>query len=132
MPTGLTKEDGWQVAVAKTFPMDIEDVWDFVMSPEAVAIWLGEAVKVPGRGKPLSTKGGSGTVTMNRTADRLRLAWTTTGADHETTIEVVVSGGADTTSLKFHQEHMTSESERFTQRDHWTKVLNELETALGF
>jgi hypothetical protein len=34
MPTGLTKDAGWQIGVSRTLPDPPSPVWDFISGPE--------------------------------------------------------------------------------------------------
>jgi uncharacterized protein YndB with AHSA1/START domain len=41
---GRTRDAGWEIGVSKTIERPVGEVWDFITSPEGVAIWLGEGV----------------------------------------------------------------------------------------
>ncbi|KDN87694.1 hypothetical protein KCH_05490 [Kitasatospora cheerisanensis KCTC 2395] len=59
MPTGLTKDAGWQIGVSRTLPHPLPVVWDFITSAEGIALWLGPgAVLAPDRGAPYRTAAG--------------------------------------------------------------------------
>lgn len=41
MPTGLTRDAGWEIGVSKTLPRPPAEVWDFIASPAGVALgWV--------------------------------------------------------------------------------------------
>lgn len=128
MPTGLTKDAGWQIGVSRTLPHPAAIVWDFISSPEGIALWLGPgAVLTPERGTPYRTTGGAaGEVRGYRPADRIRVTHGTT------TVQVALSPAADgaRTMLRFHQEHLASTEERERQRAHWQRVMDQVATAL--
>jgi len=126
----LTKDAGWQISAAHTFDMDPEDVWEYVTSKKGIAIWLGEGLELPPRDGPISNSKGAGEVKSNKTADRLVMTWKKKGADHETSITVSVSGSVDATSLKFYEENLATEAERFAQRDFWKGVLKKIVAGL--
>ncbi|MGQ0840376.1 hypothetical protein [Actinokineospora sp.] len=63
--------------------------------------------------------------------DRVRLTWRPAGWDHDTTIQVAVSGSGSRTVLRFHQEWLADAEERGRQREHWRKVLADMVAALG-
>lgn len=46
-PVGLTQDAGWEIGVSRTLPLPPSAVWDFIASPEGVALWLGEGVELP-------------------------------------------------------------------------------------
>lgn len=133
MPTGLTKDAGWQIGVSRTVNLPLDDVWEFMISPEAVAIWLGEGATLPaGRGDPITAADGSkGELRSLRPLDRVRLTWQPKDWDHDTTVQVTVTGGETSTVIRFHQDRMVSEAERNRQRDHWRSIMAELVAELG-
>jgi len=133
MPTGLTKDAGWQIGVSRTVNLPLDDVWEFMISPRAVGIWLGEGAELPAaRGDAITTADGStGELRSLRPLDRVRLTWQPQGSDHDTTVQLAVTGGETSTVIRFHQERMVDEAERTRQRDHWRAVLVRLVTELG-
>lgn len=128
VPTGLTKDAGWQIGVSRTLPRPVAVVWDFICSPGGTALWLGPgAVLAPERGTPYRTAGGvPGEVRGYRPADRIRVTHGTT------TVQVALAPAGDgaRTVLRFHQEHLASAEERERQRAHWRRVMDRVATAL--
>jgi uncharacterized protein YndB with AHSA1/START domain len=128
MPTGLTKDAGWQIGVSRTLPHPVPVVWDFISGPEGLALWLGPgAALTPERGAPCRTAAGTGgEVRGYRPADRIRVTHGTT------TIQVALTPAADgaRTTLRFHQEHLASAEEREQRRTHWQRVMGEVAAAL--
>ncbi|MFP3988588.1 SRPBCC domain-containing protein [Streptomyces sp. E11-3] len=132
MPTGLTQDAGWQIGVSKTLPQPLSAVWEFIASPEGIALWLGEGAVLPSSPPPAkgtryeTADGVTGEVRGYRPGDRIRA---THGA---TTVQVAVSAsGSDRTVLRFHQEHLASADERERQRAHWQAVMARVAAALG-
>ncbi|MFI7367281.1 SRPBCC domain-containing protein [Streptomyces sp. NPDC050149] len=128
MPTGLTKDAGWQIGVSRTLPHPAATVWDFISSPEGIALWLGPGtVLAPEQGTPYRTTAGvAGEVRGYRPADRIRVTHGTT------TVQVALTPAADgaRTVLRFHQEHLASAEERERQRAYWQHVMDQVATAL--
>jgi uncharacterized protein YndB with AHSA1/START domain len=128
MPTGLTKDAGWQIGVSRTLPHPLPVVWDFISSPGGLALWLGPgATLTRQRGTPYQTDAGvTGEVRGYRPADRIRLTHGTT------TVQVALTPSADgaRTVLRFHQEHLASTDEREQQRAHWRRILDQVAAAL--
>ncbi|MEU0720338.1 SRPBCC domain-containing protein [Streptomyces lavendulocolor] len=121
MPTGLTRDAGWEIGVSKTLPLPAAAVWDFIAGPEGIALWLGA---VPGglpteRGAAYETaEGVTGEIRGYRPGDRVRL---THGG---TTLQVAVSAaGPGKAVLRFHQERLGSAEERERRRAHWQEVM---------
>ncbi|MER7661145.1 SRPBCC domain-containing protein [Streptomyces sp. NPDC096193] len=126
--TGLTQDAGWEIGVSKTLPLPIAAVWDFIVSPEGVALWLGKGVSLPTeKGEEYETEEGvRGELRSFRPGDRVRLTYGTT------TLQVAVSAsGSGKAVLHFHQEHLADAVERERQRAHWKAVTAEVVRALG-
>ena len=128
VPTGLTKDAGWQIGVSRTLPYPRAVVWDFISSPDGLALWLGPgAVLTPERGARYQTAAGVvGEVRGYRPADRIRVTHGTT------TVQVALTpaAGGTRTMLRFHQEHLASAEEREQQRTHWQSILEQIAAAL--
>lgn len=134
MPTGLTKDAGWQIGVSRTLPYPPEDVWALLTSPEGAEIWAGpEAVIVPEPGTRWSASDGSrGEIRSHDPGRKLRLTFRPAGWSHETTVQiVVVQATGQRASVRFHQERLADAAERARQREHWRAVLDRLEDALS-
>ncbi|PWW60349.1 SRPBCC domain-containing protein [Actinokineospora spheciospongiae] len=125
MPTGLTRDAGWQIGVSRTVAHPLPVVWDFLSGPEGLALWLG-ADPAPEPGAPFRTADGvEGEVRGYRERDRIRVTHGTT------TIQVAVrASGSGRTMLRFHQERMADGDERERQRAHWSSVLDAVAAAL--
>lgn len=128
MPTGLTRDAGWEIGVSRTFPLPPAAVWDFVVSPEGVALWLGPGVLLPTeKGQTYETADGvTGELRGYRPGDRVRLTY------GPTTLQVAVSAsGEGRTVLRFHQERMADAAERERRRAHWRAVMDEVQRSLA-
>lgn len=129
MPTGLTQAAGWQIGVSRTLPHPTPVVWDFISSPEGIALWLGPgAALIPERGAPYRTTAGvTGEVRGYRSGEKIRVT-------HDaTTVQVALaptSNGART-MVRFHQEHLASAEEREQQRAHWQRIMDQVATVLA-
>ena len=132
-PTGMTRDVGWEIGVSRTVPFPLEEVWDFLTSPEGSAVWLGAGVQrldEPGR-EYQTSQGTSGEIRSFRPLDRVRLTWQPTDWAHDSTVQFTVTGAAaGRTMLRFHQERLADAREREQQRAHWRAVLDAVVTAL--
>jgi uncharacterized protein YndB with AHSA1/START domain len=128
MPTGLTRDAGWEIGVSRTLPHPPAEVWDFVSGPEGLALWLGAgAVLTPGRGASYRTDDGvTGEVRGWQHGRKIRVTHGTT------TVQVALTGtaGGTRTLLRFHQERLAGAGERERQRAHWRRVLDRVAAAL--
>lgn len=128
MPVGKTKDAGWEIGVSRTVPRPLAEVWDLLISPAGLAIWLGQGVDLPaGAGTGYETAAGTaGQIRSFRPLDRIRLTWRPDGWTHESTVQVALVDRGDRTRIVFHQDHLASSAERERQREHWQGVLGAL------
>jgi uncharacterized protein YndB with AHSA1/START domain len=126
-PTGLTRDAGWEIGVSRTAAVPLEEVWDFLTSPEGSAVWLGAGVhRLDEPGEAYETSAGIvGQIRSFRPRDRVRLTWRPPDWDHDSTVQFTVSSaGPGRTMLRFHQERLADAGEREQQRAHWRAVLD--------
>jgi uncharacterized protein YndB with AHSA1/START domain len=134
MPTGRTKDAGWEIGVSRTIGATPDEVWQLLSSPKGQAIWLGPGAKLPEeRGSAWKADdGASGEVRSFRAGDRIRVTYQPPGWDHDTTAQVaIVPASDDRTRVVLHQERLANGEERERQRDHWQDVMDALEAALS-
>ncbi|WP_274561349.1 SRPBCC family protein [Streptomyces spiramyceticus] len=134
-PTGLTQDAGWEIGVSRTLPHPPDAVWEFIASPEGVALWLGPGAELTAeKGAAYRTADGiTGEVRGYRPGDRIRVTY------GSTTVQVAVSvptsgsssGAGEKAVLRFHQERLANAEERETQREHWRAVMDAVAAALG-
>jgi uncharacterized protein YndB with AHSA1/START domain len=116
--------------VSRAFPCTVEQAWALLTSEAGMATWLGAAIEpVPGAAYT-AADGTTGEVRSFRPYDRIRLTWHPPDWPHDSTVQVALSSGARSTTVRFHQERLASSTEREHQRDHWRAVLDQLEGLL--
>ncbi|GAA4411351.1 SRPBCC domain-containing protein [Actinokineospora soli] len=133
MTVGKTKDAGWQIGVSRTVDHPVAEVWDFITSPEGMALWLGDDVTLlPDRGSPYETASGiRGETRGFRPLDRVRVTWRPLDWDHDTTLQLTVSpAGTGRSRLVVHQERLADAAERERQRTHWKSVITAIAEAL--
>ena len=93
-----------------------------------MGVWLGAGAHLSrDAGSPYETADGTvGDVRSFRPLDRIRVTWQPPGWDHDSTVQVTVTGDRAKTTIHFHQERLASAQERERQRDHWRQVLDAL------
>ncbi|WNF28883.1 SRPBCC domain-containing protein [Streptomyces sp. C11-1] len=128
MPTGLTQDAGWEIGVSRTIRRPLTAVWEFIVGPEGIALWLGIDGPLPTeKGAPYRTADGlGGELRSYRPGDRVRLTYGTS------TVQVAVTPGssADRTVLSFHQERLASAEEREERRTYWKNAMDRAEAEL--
>ncbi|MER6799530.1 SRPBCC family protein [Amycolatopsis mediterranei] len=130
---GKTADVGWNIGVSRTLPYPAEVVWDFLVSREGVTIWLGPGVELPREpGAEYETANGTvGEIRSFADGDRVRLTWRPSDWDHDSTVQVRLSGTGAKTTLRFHQEWLADAEERAQQRAYWQDVTERVVAALA-
>ena len=130
---GKTADVGWNIGVSRTLPYPGSEVWDFLVSRDGVEIWLGPGVELPREtGRSYETANGTtGEIRSFVEGDRVRLTWQPKDWDHSSTVQVRLSGAGAKTTLRFHQEWLSSAEERELQRAYWKDVTEHVEAALA-
>jgi uncharacterized protein YndB with AHSA1/START domain len=128
-PVGLTRDAGWQIGVSRTFPADVESVWELLTSAAGLELWLGKGVPTPlTKGASYRTRDGTrGEIRSVRPLDRVRLTWQPEGRDAPATVQLAVARSPRGCSVRFHTEHLASQQEREAMRTHWRKILDRLD-----
>ena len=130
---GKTADVGWNIGVSRTLPYAAATVWDFLVSRDGVAIWLGPGVELPREpGAEYETATGTvGEIRSFTEGDRVRLTWRPSDWDHDSTVQVRLSGSGTKTTLRFHQEWLSDAEEREEQRAYWQDVTERVVAALA-
>lgn len=129
MPTGQTRDAGWQVGVSRTIDASPQSVWETLTSDEGLAVWLGPDASLPReRGQSWSTAEGGGEVRSYHEGDRIRLRLPTDDGAAETTGQLAVVATDDGRArLVLHEEHLRDPGERLRRQSHWRGVADRLE-----
>ncbi len=129
---GLTQDAGFQIGVSRTLRQPPATVWQFLTSPEGLALWLGDLPTLGSTpGTPYTTTHGTtGELRSYHPGTRIRLTWRPTDWTHDTTLQLTVTPTPTGTLLRFHQERLTTPTERETQRHHWQSVITAVTNTL--
>ncbi len=114
MPTGLTKDAGWQAGASRTLPWTREQAWEVLTSSAGLAAWLGRVEALPAEvGQPYrTTDGTTGELRSLRPLDRVRLTWRPAGRRAPATLQVALSDGARGTVVRLHADRLDDAAER--------------------
>lgn len=123
---GRTPDGGWELGVRRTLTEPIDDLWRRLLT-EWLPIWLSVDSVPQMVGAPLRRgERVCGRVIGCHVGRRVRVRWTPEALDHETVVQVTLTGVADGTTISLHQEHLLGPAERQALLDHWTDVLDGL------
>jgi uncharacterized protein YndB with AHSA1/START domain len=130
---GQSADAGFQVGVHKTIYRPVEEVWELLLAPAGLKVWLGDIPDLILEKKhAYATKGDTkGEIRSFKEGEMIRLTWqsldTNGKSGHITTLQVrTASVGPGKTRLSFHHEKLASAAERERMRQHWQAVAAKL------
>jgi uncharacterized protein YndB with AHSA1/START domain len=118
---------GFQIGARRVFPLSKDDAWDFLLSPEAMKIWLGKALALDGARSYKVKKGLAAEMRVFKPGSHLRMAWHPDKWISPSLLQVRVVASGKKTALSFHHEGLPSETAREEMKAHWTTILDKLE-----
>ena len=129
---GQTSDAGYQIGVQKTLRIPHELAWDLLVVGPGRDIWLGETQPLDLRkgAEYVTSDGASGEIRSVAPGQRLRLTWSHPDLARSSTLQVMFIASGEKTSVRFHQEKLSSQDERERMRQHWREVLRQLEDLL--
>lgn len=130
---GETADQGFEVGVHKTLPIDRAELWEFILSRQGLRLWLGGINELVLERKQLykTAEGTAGEVRTFKEAEMIRMTWQPKNRKSPTTLQIRLdSTGPDKTRLAFHHEKLTDSKEREAMRKHWQTIAGKLAAAL--
>lgn len=126
---GQTADAGYQIGVQKTLPIPHDLAWDLLVVGPGRDIWLGETQPLDlHKGQEYVTSNGvSGEIRSVAPGQRLRLTWSHPDLSGPSTLQLYLAPSGEKTSVRFHQERLSSQDERELMRKHWREVLSKLQ-----
>lgn len=126
--TGLTNKAGWEAGASRTLPLPLGALWDLLVSPAGLALWLGPIAQLPyERGMTYQTASGvTGEIRSVHTRDRLRLTWRPAGRAEPAILQLTVRPAATGTTLRLHAERLFDADERAAIISHFRDVLDDV------
>ena len=125
---GQTSDADFQIGVQRTLPVPVDKAWKLLVEGPGRDIWLG---KVEGlelrKGEQYRTaEGVRGEIRSVASGQRVRLTWRRADLTQDSTLQVYLGDLGEKTSVRFHQERLSSLEERERMRAHWQEVLERL------
>jgi hypothetical protein len=132
-PVGLTRDAGWEVGASRTLPVSVKAMWDLLLSPTGLGLWIGRGLpSLPDIGAPYTTADGTrGELRSLRALDRVRLTWQPPGRERPATLQVALVGAPRGCSVRFHAEQLADAEDRERVREHLRAVLDQLEARVA-
>ena len=125
---GQTSGADFQIGVQKTLPVPSGVVWGLLTEGAGRDCWLGGTGPLEFRkGERYETaEGNRGEIRSCIPGERVRLTWDHPALAQTSTLQIYLAPSGDRTSVRFHQERLSSLDERELMREHWRGVLAEL------
>lgn len=130
-PVGLTRDNGWQAGVRRTLPLSPEKAWDFLLSPDAVNIWLGGRNPIAADGKFKLPDGTRCEITVFQPASHLRMRWQPPDYAQPAILQVRLLPAGKKTVLAFHQEKLPDAAARKQRLVFYRTALARLAELMG-
>ena len=127
---GQTSGADYQIGVQKTLPIPAAEAWRLMAEGPWRDAWLGttDALELRKGAQYRTAEGRWGEVRSAVPGERLRLTWCGPELERPSTLQIYLAASGDKTSVRFHQERLSSLEERERMRAHWREVLDRLLT----
>jgi activator of HSP90 ATPase len=122
------KDIGFQVSVSKVFSVTTETMWEFLLSEEGIAVWLGKfPIDDFDIQKPFVTEAGiEGKLTVFIPDCHLRLKWKPKHWQKLSTIELRVTNRKGKATVIFHQTGFFEIEKREEMRTYWKNIISKM------
>ncbi|MFD0716004.1 SRPBCC domain-containing protein [Paenibacillus sp. GCM10027626] len=125
-PVGQTAAVGFNIGVRRTVPVPRERLWDFLVSPEGMKLWIGDVAPflLQVGSRFASREGTSGKLGVVKLHEKLRMSWQRHDWDSPSTLQIyLLPAAAGKTTISFHQEKLDDLYMREMMRRHWDEVI---------
>jgi hypothetical protein len=133
-PVGLTKDTGWQAGLRRTISAPAEVVWELLLSPAGIEIWLGEGDPFPfEQGSSYQLRDGTtGEIKVLRLGSHWRITRKPLDPAYTrpSTMQIRIINKDDRCVLAFHEEHLPNEQKRQLRKAFYLGVVEKIEGLL--
>jgi uncharacterized protein YndB with AHSA1/START domain len=127
MPTGKTKDQGWEIGVRRTFAITPEKAWELLTTQPGLGYWLGKGVASFKKGDSFETdEKTSGEIRSYSEGSLIRLRWQPKGSPTKSTLQVRVLPAKKGATISIHHEKLDNADEREAMQTHWSDVLDKI------
>jgi activator of HSP90 ATPase len=126
--TNKEKDLGFQVSVSKIFPIGTKAMWEFLLSDEGIAIWIGD-ISVGNfelQNRFITKSGTEGKLTIFVPDCHLRFKWKPKHWQKQSTVELRVTNRKGRASIVFHQTGFFEIEKREEMRTFWKYVIEKI------
>ena len=127
-----TKSVTLQLGVSKIFTVSIETMWEFLLSDNGIAVWLGEINSDEFEiGKAFKTQEGiEGKLTIFKPDSHLRMAWKLKNWAKFSIIEIRITNSKGKARVLFHHTKLYEMEQRIEMKKYWEAILIRIKNKL--
>jgi uncharacterized protein YndB with AHSA1/START domain len=125
---GETVDSGFQIGVQRTLPFPAPRVWEVLLSPRGLAVWLGRTgrLRLEKGARYRTREGASGELRSLTPGSYLRLSWQPADWTRPSIIQLRLLDKAGRTAVHFHQEKLPNAKAREAMRTRWKRSLEQI------
>jgi len=131
---GLNTAAGWQIGLWRTMGLPAENLWEMLLSPAGIKIWLGEGDSFQFReGSKYQLKDGTtGEVRVLQQGSHWRITRKPPDKQYSrpSTIQIWIIPKDSQSVLAFHEEHLPNEKARRDRETFYLTVIKDLKVFL--
>ena len=132
--TGLTKDAGWQIGLRRTFSLPAPVLWEWMLSPAGIKIWLGPTKSFrmePGEEYQL-VDGTIGEIRVFQPGSHWRMTRLPPdgGYQRPSIMQIRILDSDEKSTLAFHEEHLPDQNERSVRKEFYLQVVDKIKEQL--
>lgn len=130
-PVGKTKTQGWEIGVRRTFPINVDEAWELLMTSPGLDYWLGDVEINFKKGVRYETQDGTeGEIRSYTEGSLIRMTWQPPQWDFASTLQIRVIAAKKGATISIHHEKLEDGDQREKMRHHWSSVLDKMGTLI--
>ena len=130
-PVGKTKSQGWEIGVRRTFPANVDQAWECLVTPPGLEYWLGEGEVDFKKGACYEMEAGTrGEIRSITEGSLIRMTWQPPHWEFASTLQLRVASAKKGATISIHHEKLENGEQREEMRRHWTAVLDKIGTLI--
>jgi len=131
-PVGKTKSQGWEIGVRRTLPIGTGRAWEMLTTQPGLGYWLGHGVKADfKKGDRYETnEKTTGDIRSFTEGSLIRMTWQPSEWDFASTLQIRIAPAKTGATISIHHEKLENGEQREAMRQHWSGVLDKLESLI--
>ncbi|MBP1994462.1 SRPBCC domain-containing protein [Paenibacillus eucommiae] len=128
-PVGQTAAVGFQIGVRRTADVSKEQIWNYMLSPDGLKLWIGVLPSLPLQaGSQYKSEDGTfGRLGVIKPYEKLRMTWQRKDWDKPSALQIyLLTTKTKKTTISFHQEKLDDLYMREVMKLHWEEVLDKI------